>query len=152
MSTCLHCMCLWLRMRGRSRSAWHYPFPKPQGPRPKIALDPVPQKSSWSARQKEEGPEFRYRQPLMCLLPPRLALGAEESVFLVPHGPTLVPGCPTAVIADKIKRIHFQKESKRLFLPTISVLPLCSQSVQPFQPFAWQAIPGVSEWVMTTVR
>ncbi len=39
----------------------------------------------------------------------------------------------------KIKRIHFQKESKNLFLPTISVLPLCSQSVQPFQPLATRA-------------
>ncbi len=39
----------------------------------------------------------------------------------------------------------------------IRVLPLCSQSAQPFQPLAmraeaWQAIPGVSAWVMTTVR
>ncbi len=74
-----------------------------------------------------------------------------------PHGPTIAPRCPTAVIADKIKHIHFQNESKNLFLPTISVLPLCSQSVQPFQPLAmraeaWQAIPGVSAWIMTTIR
>ncbi len=34
------------RDRGRSRSARRYPFPKSQGPRPKIALDPAPQKSS----------------------------------------------------------------------------------------------------------
>ncbi len=63
----------------------------------------------------------------------------------------------TAAIADKIKHIHFQKESKYIFLPTISILPLCSQSAQLFQPLAtraeaWQAIPGVSAWVMTTVR
>ncbi len=63
----------------------------------------------------------------------------------------------TAAIADKIKHIHFQKESKNLFLPTISILPLCSQSAQLFQPLAtraeaWQAIPDVSAWVMTTVR
>ncbi len=32
--------------RGRSRWARRYPFPKRQGPRPKIALDPAPQKSS----------------------------------------------------------------------------------------------------------
>ncbi len=32
--------------RGRSHSARRYPFPKHQGPRPKIALDPAPQKSS----------------------------------------------------------------------------------------------------------
>ncbi len=47
----------------------------------------------------------------------------------------------------------FQKESKNIFLLTISVLPLCSQSAQPFQPLAtraeaWQAIPGVSKWVI----
>ncbi len=34
------------RDTGRSRSARRYPFPKCQGPRPKIALDPAPQKSS----------------------------------------------------------------------------------------------------------
>ncbi len=93
------------------------------------------------------------KQPLMCLLPPHFALGAEESVFFIPHG----PGCLTAEIVEKIKRIHFQKESKSLFLPTISILLLCSQSLEPFQPLAtrakaWQAIPGVSEWVMATIR
>ncbi len=35
-----------LQDRGRSCSAKRYPFPKRQGPRPKIAMDPVPQKSS----------------------------------------------------------------------------------------------------------
>ncbi len=70
------------RERGRSRSARRYPFPKHQGPRPKIALDPAPQKSSWTARQKEEGPSLATagqprKQPVSCLSPPRLALGAE---------------------------------------------------------------------------
>ncbi len=42
-------------------------------------------------------------------------------------------------------------------MPTISVLHLCSQSLEPFQPLAtwaeaWQAIPGVSEWVIATIR
>ncbi len=46
--------------RGRSCSAWRYPFLKCQESRPKIALDPVPQESSWTARQKEEGPKSRY--------------------------------------------------------------------------------------------
>ncbi len=78
-------------------------------------------------------------------------------MFLVPHGPTLAPGRPTAVIADKIKHIQIQKESKYPLLPTISVLPLCSQSLEPIQPLAtraeaWQAIPGVSEWIMATIR
>ncbi len=35
-----------LRDRGRSRSVKRYNFPKRQGPRPKIALDPAPKKSS----------------------------------------------------------------------------------------------------------
>ncbi len=43
-----------------------------------------------------------------------LTLGAEESVFLVPHVPTIAPRCPTAVIVDKIKLLHFQKESKKM--------------------------------------
>ncbi len=73
------------------------------------------------------------KQSKMCLLLPRSALGAEESVLLVPHGPTLAPGRPTTVIADKIKHIHFKKESKNLLLPTISVLPVCSQSLELFQ-------------------
>ncbi len=70
-------------------------------------------------------------------------------MFLVPHGPTLAPGCPTVVTADRIKHIHFHLQ--------IHSLPLCSQSIQPFQPLAtqaevWQAIPGVSEWVMAVIR
>ncbi len=89
-----------------------------------------------------------YSNMLICCLGDiyRLTLGAEQSVFLV-----------TAAIVDKIKHIHFQKESKHRFLLTISALPLCSQSAHLFQPLAtraeaWQAIPGVSAWVMTTVR
>ncbi len=146
--------------RGCSCSARRYPFPKRQGPRPKIALDPAPQKSYWSARQKEEGPESRYRRTTLQAasnVPLATPLGAEDSVFLVLHGPNIASRSPTAVTADKIKHIDFQKERKNIFLPTISVIPLCSQSLQPFLPLAtwaeaWQAIPGVSAWVMTTVR
>ncbi len=139
-----------IRERGRSRSERHYNFSKRQGPQPKIALDPVPKKSSWSARQKEEGPESRYRRNTpqtashVSLATSRNA-GAEKNVFSVPHWPATASRCPNAVIADKIKHKHFQKESKLPFLPPISVLPLCSQSAQPFQPLAtradaWQAI------------
>ncbi len=120
------------RDRGCSRLARCYPFPYRQGPRPKIALDPAPQKSSWIARQNEEGLATAgplRKQPLFCLSPPHLALGAEESVFMDPHGPTIAPRCPAAVVADKMKHIDFQKESKNIFLPTISVLPLCNQSM-----------------------
>ncbi len=46
--------------QGRSRSARRHPFPKRQGPRPKIALDPAPPASSWSAGQEEERVESRH--------------------------------------------------------------------------------------------
>ncbi len=49
------------------------------------------------------------------------------------------------------------QESKYPLLPTICILPLGNQSLEMFQPFvtraeALQAIPGVSEWVMATIR
>ncbi len=46
--------------RGRSRSARRHPSPKRQGPRLKIALDPAPPASSWSAGQEEERVESRH--------------------------------------------------------------------------------------------
>ncbi len=54
-------------------------------------------------------------------------------------------------------KTQFSKESKLPFLPPISILPLCSQSAQPFQPLAmraeaWQAIPGVSTWLDEVVH
>ncbi len=59
--------------------------------------------------RKRRGPSLATTGPpskqlLMCLWPPHLMLGAEQSVFLV-----------TAAINDKIKHIHFQKESKIFF-------------------------------------
>ncbi len=46
--------------------------------------------------RKRRGPSLAtarppHKQPLMHLSPPRLTLGAEESVFLVPNGPTIGP-------------------------------------------------------------
>ncbi len=148
--------------RGRSRLARRYPFPKRQGPRPKIALDRVPQKSSWTARQKEEGPESRYRwttQQAASIVFLAAPLNAGRRGKCV-HGSSRANY--SAQVSDRCdsgqnKRHTFSKRERKSFLPTISVLPLCSQSAQPFQPFAtraeaWQAIPGVSTWVMTTVR
>ncbi len=62
----------------------------------------------------------------MCLLPPRLALGAEESVFLVPRRPTLEPECPTSVIADK-KTHTFSKREQKSF----SAYHKCPALIQP---------------------
>ncbi len=76
-------------------------------------------------------------------------------MFLVPHGPTLVHGASDRCNNGLNKKC--QKESKYPLLPTISVLPLCSQSLETIQPLAtraeaWQAISGVSEWIMATIR
>ncbi len=138
------------------------PFRSPKDPGPRSPWIRPLRNPPEQPGKKRRGPSLATagpprKQPLMCLSPPRLALDAEESIFMDPHGPTIAPRCPTSVIADKIKHIHFQKERKNICMPTICVLPLCSQSAQPFQPLAtraeaWQAIPSVSEWVMTTVR
>ncbi len=138
------------------------PFRSPKDPGPRSPWIRPLRNPPEQPGKKRRGPSLATagpprKQPLMCLSPPRLALGAEESIFMDSHGPTIAPRCPTSVIADKIKHIHFQKERKNICMPTICVLPLCSQSAQPFQPLAmraeaWQAIPSVSEWVMTTVR
>ncbi len=138
---------------GHSRSARRYPFPKRQGPWPKIALDSQAERGGARVSLLLDHPASSLYCASRCLV-----LGAEESVFMDPHGPTIAPRCPTGRYFDSGQnKTHFQKESKNLFLPTISVLPLCSQSAQLFQPLAmraedWHAIPGVSTWVMTMVR
>ncbi len=58
----------------------------------------------------------------------------------------------SAVIAEKIKHKHSQKESNFPLPSLTSALPLCSRHSSYPTPAtraeAWQAIPGVSEWVM----
>ncbi len=99
-----------------------YPFQKRQEPRPKIRrLRSPPEKPG----RKRRGPSLAAaglprKQSLMCLLSTRSGLGAEESVLLVPNGPTLAPGHLTAVIVDKIKHIYFLIFKKRA---NILVLP-----------------------------
>ncbi len=56
---------------------------------------------------------------------------AEQRVLLVPHGPTLAPGCPTAEIAEKIKHIQFRK-SMCLGLPF--GLSLATSTTESFWP------------------
>ncbi len=143
--------------REHSCSVRRYPFPKRQGPWPKIALDPMHQKSSWSAGRKMRGQSLvaagpSRKQSLMCLLSPRSAMGAKKMCYVFPTGPR------QGVRALGHNKTHtFWKESKCLLLPTISTLPLCSQSLELFKPLstraeAWKAIPGVSEWVMAMIR
>ncbi len=63
----------------------------------------------------------------------------------------------SAVIAEKIKHKHSQKESNFLLPSLSSALPPCSRPLEFIQPLAtraeaWQAIPGVSEWVMGIIK
>ncbi len=72
-----------------------------------------PTSIGWKARVSQPslvtaGPP--HKQPTMCLSPRCLRLGAEESVFMDPHGPTIAPMCPTDVIADKIKHTFSKRE------------------------------------------
>ncbi|KAI2654443.1 ORF V: Enzymatic polyprotein [Labeo rohita] len=86
-------------------------------------------------------------------------LGAEVDVFYVKSvvqtgSNLLVPTQPIAVIANKIKHKHFQKESK---FPLPNTKGASSQPPEPIIPLAtrvdaWQAIPGVSEWVMGIIK
>ncbi len=63
----------------------------------------------------------------------------------------------SAVIAEKIKHKHSQKESNFPLPSLTSALPPCSQPLEFIQPLAtraeaWRAIPGVSEWVMGIIK
>ncbi len=64
---------------------------------------------------------------------------------------------PSAVIVEKIKHKHSQKESNFPLPSLTSALPPCSRPLEFIQPLAtraeaWQAIPGVSEWVMGIIK
>ncbi len=80
-------------------------------------------------------------------------------MFVANTGPVQAPKQPSAVIVEKIKHKHkhSQKES-RFPLPSLtSALPPCSRSLEFIQPLAtqaeaWQAIPGVSDWVMGIIK
>ncbi len=63
----------------------------------------------------------------------------------------------SAVIVEKIKHKHSQKESNFPLPSLTSALPPCSRPLEFIQPLAtraeaWQAIPGVSEWVMGIIK
>ncbi len=63
----------------------------------------------------------------------------------------------STVIVEKIKHKHSQKESNFPLPSLTSALPPCSRPLEFIQPLAtqakvWQAIPGVSEWVMGIIK
>ncbi len=71
------------KTRQSSHSTRRYPFPKHQDPWPKVALDPVPQVSSWSVGQEEEGEISRCswtcRQLVLFSGPERCLLSHPDS-------------------------------------------------------------------------
>ncbi len=90
------------------------------------------------------------------LFAPRFLPGAEEIVF-VATGSVQAPMQPSAVIVEKIKHKHSQKKSSFPLPSLTSALPPCSRPLEFIKPLAtrakaWQAIPGVSEWVMGIIK
>ncbi len=90
------------------------------------------------------------------LLAPRSFPGA-EGIVSVATGSVQATMQLSAVIAEKIKHKHSQKESNFPLPSLTSALPPCSRPLEFIQPLAtraeaWQAIPGVSEWVMGIIR
>ncbi len=77
--------------------------------------------------------------------------------MFVATGSVQAPMQPSAVIVEKIKHKHSQKESNFSLPSLTSALPPCSRPLEFIQPLAtraeaWQAIPGVSEWVMGIIK
>ncbi len=65
--------------------------------------------------RKRRGPSLATtgppsKQALLCLSAPHLELGAEEILFIHPHGSAIAPRCSTAVIADKKKQTDILKK------------------------------------------
>ncbi len=97
------------------------------------------------------------KRPLLRnLFSPRSLPGAEGIVF-VATGPVQAPMQPSAVTVEKIKHKHSRKESNFPLPSLTSALPPCSRPLEFIQPLAtraeaWQAIPGVSDWVMGIIK
>ncbi len=77
--------------------------------------------------------------------------------MFVATGSVQAPMQPSAVIVEKIKHKPSQKESNFPLPSLTSALPPCSRPLEFIQPLAtraeaWQAIPGVSEWVMGIIK
>ncbi|KAL0200336.1 hypothetical protein M9458_003523, partial [Cirrhinus mrigala] len=114
--------------RQRSRSARRYPFQKRQGPRPKLVLDPAPPPSG----------------------------GGKVSRLLdqPPEGLCYASKHPTCVLCKTCCE-HWARST---CTHTTGVSPRHDgQPLEPILPLAtraeaWQAIPGVSEWVLGIIK
>ncbi len=128
------------RDRERSCSAQCYPFPKRRGPRPKIALDPAPQKSSWTARKKEEGPESRYR----CY-----RWTTEQAASILPLATPLSDGCRGKFVFGS-PRAHFSAHVSDLFDSGQNITHTFSKREQKYFS-AYHKRPALMQPVFTTV-
>ncbi len=128
------------RDRERSCSAQCYPFPKRQGPRPKIALDPAPQKSSWTARKKEEGPESRYR----CY-----RWTTAQAASILPLATPLSAGCRGKFVFGS-PRAHFSAHVSDLFDSGQNITHIFSKREQKYFS-AYHKRPALLQPVFTTV-
>ncbi len=95
-------------------------------------------------------------RPSACQDSPRSLPGAEGIVF-VATGPVQAPMQLSAVTVEKIKHKHSRKESNFPLPSLTSAMALCSRPLEFIQPLAtwaeaWQAIPGVSDWVMGIIK
>ncbi len=125
------------RDRERSCSAQCYPFPKRQGPRPKIALDPAPQKSSWTARKKDEGPESRYRWT------------TAQAASILPLATPLSAGCRGKFVFGS-PRAHFSTHVSDLFDSGQNITHTFSKREQKYFS-AYHKRPALMQPVFTTV-
>ncbi len=95
-------------------------------------------------RRHRRGRESRYHwttpqaASIVSLNTP-LSAGRRGKCVHDPHRLTLTPRFPTTVIGGQNKTHTFSN----IFLPTINILLLCSQSAQSFQPLATRA-PGLA--------
>ncbi len=102
------------------------------------------------------------KRPLSRLQAPRLAPGADGNMFVVNTvvntGPVqIAPTHLIAVMARKIKQTFSKREHIPLPLITSFRSPLGGLPLETIQPLAtraeaWQAIPGVSDWVMGIIK
>ncbi len=103
------------------------------------------------------------KKPLLYLLAPRSVPSADGIVFVKNYVVNvgsfhIAPIQSIGVIARKLKHKHFQKEST-FALPLITSLgdPLGGLPLETIQHLAthaevWQAIPGVSKWVLGIIK
>ncbi len=138
------------------------PLRSARAPRPKIALGHCASGVLLICRTGRERVESRHgrtahqkashEKPLCTPFLP----GAEEIVF-VATGSVQAPCNRPLWIVEKIKHKLIKKRAVFLFSSLTSALPPCSRPLEFIQPLAtraeaWQAIPGVSEWVMGIIK